>query len=514
MLRRHAQEMLDICSEMSPESPIENIILDSAPGTGKTGAALVAFNSLVHRVVDFFVVVVPRSNLQYQFESDCLDPRFYQGNILRAASNDKNLLRGCDGYITTYQGISANIDLHLSELRGRNFGIIIDETHHLIDEADWGENVYKLIDMARIRIMMTGTFETNNGFIKNINYINGIPDRTNTDKTKWIVYTRQQALNDGVILPIQFAFFDSSGSYMKDEIVTEFDKLGYDKDALRASLKSSAAENILYECGKHWNEYRQSVNKNGKLLTIDSDIATTKRTYEYLKSRGINAEIATSEDNDCHDTIREFKNGPVEALCTCAVAYEGLDVPNISHITLLTHIRGSKSWINQAIARCQRLAPGKDKGYVFAPADAPMLSLVADIQREVAHPAQGRVVDERSRKPNPFASKPKVNPIYTAITGFHIVNDHMTVSMLERKLRKDLDDAICKYLDMKSMADIGLESVKINTATVKRRKLIYDMIRLKINNGRDENGKLMRKHVEEMSIFELQQAISIVLTTR
>lgn len=505
--------MLDLCSSISKDSFIEDIILDATPGSGKTSAALIAFNSLVHRVVDFFVVVVPRTSLRDQFESDCLDDRFYQGNILRAANNDKNLLRGCDGYITTYQAISANLELHLSELNGKSFGIIIDETHHLKDEADWGESVNKLIEMARIRILMTGTFETNNGFIKNIKYINGIPDKTDTDKTKWITYTRQQALDDGVILPIQFAFFDSSGSYSKEDVITEFENLGYDKNALNASLKSSAAENILNECSKHWDSYRSSVNKEGRLLTIDSDVLNTRRTYEYLLSRGVNATISVSEDADSDKNIALFKQGKFDALCSCAKAYEGLDVPSISHIAFLTRIR-SKAWINQAIARCQRLSHGKDKGYVFAPADAPMLSLVADIQREIAHAAKERVVDERSRKPNPFGSKPKVNPIYTAITGFHIVNDHMTVSMLERKLRKDLDDAICKYLDMKSMADIGLESIKINTATVKRRKLIYDMIRLKINNGRDESGKIMRKHVEEMSIFELQQAISIVSTMK
>lgn len=507
--RRHQEDIEIICRDINNGSGIRNIILDATPGSGKTSAALIAFNTLVHKSVDFFVVIVPRISLRDQFESDCLDARFYHGNILRAAQNTKNLLRGCDGYISTYQGVSSDTDLHISELSEKNFGIIVDEVHHLIDEADWGESVYKLIDMAKIRILMTGTFETNNGFIKNIPYINGKPDKTNTDKTRWITYTRQQALDDGVILPIQFAFFNSSGSYIKDDKEVSFDKLGYDRSALSSALKTTAAENILYECGKHWNEYRTTINKKSKLLTIDSNVISTRRTFEYLISRGINATISVSEDSESDENIHLFKNGKFDALCSCAKAYEGLDVPDISHIALLTHIR-SKSWINQAIARCQRLASGKDKGYVFAPADSLLLEVVSDIQHEVIHASKDRQVDERSKNPNPFNTKPRVNPIYTEITGFHIVNDHMTVSGLERKLRKDLDDAICKYLDMKSMADIDGDSVRINTATVKRRKLIYDMIKLKINNGRGEDGKLIRKHVDEMSIFELREAISVV----
>jgi superfamily II DNA or RNA helicase len=508
MLRRHQGDMVDICQEIKAGAPIADINCDICPGSGKTGMALVAFNELVGEVVDFCIVVVPRANLRDQFESDCLDSNFFSGMVLRAAENEPDLLRGCNGYITTYQALSANIELHLKEARGKNFMIICDELHHLIDEAAWGERIYELIKLAKIRVQMTGTFETNNGFIKTIPYKDGLPDKTNTENIRWINYTREQALNDGVILPIQFSFFDSSGAYISGGKQTDFDNIGSDRNALRATLETGGAKKILRECANHWLRYRGEIDRSAQLLTIDATIKQAQSTLMFLREMGIDAEIATSDDDQCHKTIKRFEQGQIKALCTVGTAYEGMNVPPVTHEALLTHIR-TKSWINQAIARVQRCFGGKEKGYVFAPADSLIQDIVNDIQKEIIHEYGERKEPKKPGRPTPEWMKRKVNPIYSEIVGRFDVNDRITVSQYEKMLRKELDSKIKSYLEMQSMVLIDGENEKTNAMTAARRNVIYNTIKMQINNGRDAKGKFIRKHVEEMNIFELQKAIKI-----
>ena len=52
------------------------------------------------------------------------------------------------------------------------------------------------------------------------------------------------------------------------------------------------------------------------------------------------AGIATSHDTaEAIERIEDFKTGQLDILVTIAMAYEGLDVPEVSHIACLTHIR-------------------------------------------------------------------------------------------------------------------------------------------------------------------------------
>jgi len=76
----------------------------------------------------------------------------------------------------------------------------------------------------------------------------------------------------------------------------------------------------------------------------------------------------------------------VDVLVTVAMAYEGLDVPAITHIACLTHIR-SRPWIEQMVARACRVdhAAGPYErlyGYVFCPDDPLLHHCIRKIQQE------------------------------------------------------------------------------------------------------------------------------------
>ncbi|MDH5774216.1 MAG: hypothetical protein OEZ57_04805, partial [Nitrospirota bacterium] len=76
--------------------------------------------------------------------------------------------------------------------------------------------------------------------------------------------------------------------------------------------------------------------------------------------------------------IKAFKrqgSGAIDCLITVAMAYEGLDVPAITHLICLTHIR-TKPWIEQVVHRATRMDPlagpyADQRAYIYAPDDRP-----------------------------------------------------------------------------------------------------------------------------------------------
>jgi len=99
---------------------------------------------------------------------------------------------------------------------------------------------------------------------------------------------------------------------------------------------------------------------------------------------GLHVPIATSEyTTAARETIAAFRRGVYPVLVTVAMAYEGLSVPQVSHIACLTHIR-SVPWLEQCFARANRLAPGKRAGYVYGPADRRFLEAIRMIETEQA----------------------------------------------------------------------------------------------------------------------------------
>jgi hypothetical protein len=152
------------------------------------------------------------------------------------------------------------------------------------------------------------------------------------------------------------------------------------------------------------------------------------------------------------------------------MAYEGLDVPAITHIACLTHIR-SKPWIEQMIARATRFdgeaGPWEEQmAYVYVPDDRFMNAIIANMQDEQQSVVKTRSEDfDESQLPLPERAAPEernsIVPVGSAGHGrrWNRVGQHApqvsthkvparTPSQLEADLR-DKIQAYCKKLDVK-----------------------------------------------------------------
>ena len=117
----------------------------------------------------------------------------------------------------------------------------------------------------------------------------------------------------------------------------------------------------------------------GKLLVVAPDQVNARRYADTLRGwipagQGATVQLATSDERDAHQTLARFRlRAEPSVLVTVAMAYEGLDAPEVAVVAALTHIR-SRAWLEQMIARATRVDPNAgpyagQRALVFHPDD-------------------------------------------------------------------------------------------------------------------------------------------------
>jgi superfamily II DNA or RNA helicase len=423
-LRRHQDEFYQICKRIQAGAQIKKILMLVTPGGGKSLIPVIAAAQLIPNpnsgsniqgtIADSICWVVPRLNLQKQAEDNFEDCYFknllgHQHRIM-ANNNEPNPCKGMSGYAATYQAITASPDLHAQEIRRKRYILVLDEFHHVEEDGAWHRALQPLVDNAVLVILVTGTGER--GDRKPIAFMpykatpSGLtPNLSSSEDTVVIEYTRGQALREGAIVPLHFEWGDGEAKWIDEQgqecSVESLAEAGdYRGIALRTALSTGYAEQLLTKCVDNWKSHKKS-NHRSKLLVLAPSIATALQYLEWLHKLGIKALKATSDESkEAQVAIKRFKKHyyygdakAVDALVTVAMAYEGLDVPAITHVACLTNIR-SKPWLEQSWARAARVdreaGDFKKTGLIYLPDDQLATKCVQDIIAE-----QGPILRER-----------------------------------------------------------------------------------------------------------------------
>lgn len=455
MLRKHQQDFDVVCQDILAGMPITRIILSVTPGGGKSLIPVIASHRLIPRIADALCWVVPRQSLQYQAEETFVRPsvRSLIGHTtcIRASTNEIDPCRGYAGYVTTYHAITADPLLHANEFGRKRYIIVLDEPHHLDDGGVWHQAIQPLIDRAALVILMSGTWERNDqrpiAFVPYRSPADGIltPDLAPTSTTAVIRYSRTDALRDQAIKPLQFygidghaEWFDAAGDLCStDSLADTNDSLL--SDAIHTALRTDYAHDLLRRCVSDWRAVQRERDPYAKLLVVAATIAQARAYLAYLSSDlGCpRAEIATSLDSQAaQDAIQRYKQPPsdpnhLDALVTVAMAYEGLDVPEITHLACLTHIR-SRPWIEQMCARAVRVVtsvPYTDQtGCIYGPDDPLLWQCLEAIRAEQApflrdRPATVPLTGSGTSSGDAQPGRGDILPIASAATrerGFHL----------------------------------------------------------------------------------------------
>ena len=160
--------------------------------------------------------------------------------------------------------------------------------------------------------------------------------------------------------------------------------------ALYTALSTRYAHQLLDAAVQDWQAHKRE-NPRSKLLVVAASTAAAREYVRHLKQAGIAADIATSlESEQALRNIERFRKvgtpDAVDVLVTVQMAYEGLDVPSITHLACLTHIR-SRPWIEQMFARATRYDPQgpayeEQAAYAYVPDDPLIMRIIRDLAEE------------------------------------------------------------------------------------------------------------------------------------
>lgn len=400
-LRKHQSEFKQIIGSILSGATVRNIYCHVTPGGGKSLLPIMAGKLIEAGLADKLIWIAPRLSLTDQAEREFINPHFRtmfnHCLTIRSSTNENNPCRGLDGFSTTYNAVGMDEDLLAEQFQAYRYILIIDEFHHIQEDSLWHKKIAPLFALAKYRVMMTGTLQR--GDDTRIAFVpyRGIgktasPFLQDGKETAVIKYNRSDALAEKAIIPLAFHLSDGSAEWEDNRgrkiKVSSLDKMNEEdaNKALYTALKTEYADELLSHGIAHWQEHRKS-HKSAKCLVVTSNITEAKRHIGNLSGIAARCDIATSEDSVAAlKVINKMKAGKLDVIVTVAMAYEGLNIPEISHIICLTRIR-SVPWIEQMTARANRIDPAAGRydeqiGHIFAPADPLFKQVMAKIEAE------------------------------------------------------------------------------------------------------------------------------------
>ncbi|MCI0755392.1 DEAD/DEAH box helicase [Teichococcus vastitatis] len=252
----------------------------------------------------------------------------------------------------------------------------------------WSRALLPLLECAAVRLLLSGTLERADGRgILWLPYREGSKARTrevDLDAPGWAVvgYSRAQALAERAVLPVTFGALDGEASWRSEEgqEVGPHRLSGFHPDettrpALFTALRTGFAEALLRQAFLTTRALRSRRRRErglspsaaapglGKLLVVAPDQATARYYLSVLRGwvppeqAEASVGLATSDCPGSPQLLAAFRLRPEPSiLVTVAMAYEGLDVPEVAVVAALTHIR-SRPWLEQMVARATRIDP-------------------------------------------------------------------------------------------------------------------------------------------------------------
>ena len=498
-LRKHQAEVVAACREILDGSPIREIILSVTPGGGKSFVPVILADNLIPAVVEKLCWVVPRNALKYQGEAEFLNARWGTSCRIRAVDGPQELSRGCDGFITTYQAVGQNPEAYAAEFRKHRYILFLDEFHHVAQGSEWHMAFRGMVCNAALVVKASGTLSRGDGEkIAFLQYkANGTPDLSDCSIQRCITYSRSQAIRDGAILRVEFKTVDGTSEWEELDGTRLTSNLSGEESAkaLFTALRTEFADQLLEAALQEFMEIGGAYPA-AKMLVVAPNIGIAKAYYDYLAREGLFTRIATSADTPAaRRNIEDFKRGVYHTLVTVAMAYEGLNVPEVSVICCLTHIR-SVPWLEQCFARANRPAPGKPRAVVYAPADWSFKKAVRMIEQEQAVPANaddqlefgtaGQEPGEGGGEPRPWIIPVGSQAHIDGVRQNSVPAEKLppcTPSEAEKILRKNIHSAVSEYLDSQRPG-----------ARQAQQKILYRRMRTIVN-----------KPVPEMSQAELEK---------
>lgn len=378
------------------------------PGGGKSGMIKCIIHEGIRRGVRRFLVVVPRKSLRRQMIDDLRSDSF--GGRLDAGqeTHERALFGNYQITVITYHRLVSETAKFLRFASVERSFLFLDEVHHLagreeddgkedIDEADvdaavsWEDAVLPVSRAAEFTLAVSGTPYRGDG--RPIPFLSYDADGAPLFD---IVYTRASAIADGSCRPINFRMVDGVVEFERFrkewEVTLSDTPRVLERNALHTVLGDPAYRNwVLDTALKDWFAYRLRTGHESKAIILAPSQKVAIEIQLLIERKfGLKVALAISEKKNAHEHLTAFRNPNArvfDVLVTVQMAYEGLDVPAVTHIVCLSRFR-KRGWLEQAFARATRIdrkcnIPAADQtAFIYVPNDPQIQRIIDGLMEE------------------------------------------------------------------------------------------------------------------------------------
>lgn len=296
--------------------------------------------------------------------------------------------------------LQANVDSCMTNPEGGEFNVdlliertILDDASEATALALWGDVVRDaigpMVDASRLVLVMSGTLKRHKG-----GRVPFVEYDANRVAIRDIDYSRREALEEQAIIATDFRLFDGEAVYhhlgrRHERRLSEPTNERQQKYALRTCLDDTGyRDRMALAALREWMVYRDTVYPSRAIVVCDSQAAAKHMAKVIVRELRVPVALAISDLRDSAKVIENFrKRREGDVLVTVGMAYEGLDVPDCTHLVFLRALR-AEGWLEQAFARVTRINPKcslpahKQRATVTVPDDPKMRAFVDEILDE------------------------------------------------------------------------------------------------------------------------------------
>lgn len=372
--RKWQTEFLREWDDREPHAPF---MLIAIPGGGKTMAALEACRRWMAAGSDRRVIfVVPTDNLREQWKDEAAN----FGISLQTKEFGTNFKHGFQGAVVTYY-LVANQPLVFRKLCSvAPTMVVLDEIHHCGDEAHFGNGITTAFELAKERLLMSGTpwksdgrsipfvkYDGNGYAVGNFSY--DYPRALNEDVVRYLVFDHakgsirndctgetefiSQEISDNDAAQRLKKLLDPNGDYVKEQIVSAHRKLV---------------------------EVRKSIPDAAALAACIDQFHAVKVAALIREVTGCEPSVIVSDTDIENDSVKEFRKSRKEWLVAVRKVSEGTDIKRLQVLCYLTNTT-SELFFRQLVGRVSRVRGLEDfEAYVYLPADPRLIRCAQNIE--------------------------------------------------------------------------------------------------------------------------------------
>lgn len=390
----------------------KSFLLIVIPGGGKTMAAMEACRRWLQAGPDRrMVVVVPTDNLREQWREEAV--KF--GVQLQTKEFGTNFKDGFRGGVATYHYVANNSALFRKLCSAAPTIVVFDEVHHCGDEAHFGRGITEAFELARERLLLSGTAWRTDGtpipFVKYDASGHAVAD---------FAYDYPRALNEEVV---RYIAFDYSRGSITNDATGETTTLSSEASEEQAAwaLGRLLDPNGLFVreqirmAHAHLVSLRASGIRRAAAMAACIDQPHAVEVARVIREvTGCNPSIIVSDSDLENDTVREFRGSDTEWLVTVRKVSEGTDIKRLQVLCWLTNTT-SELFFRQLIGRVSRYTGGDDQqSMVFLPADPRLVACAKNIEA-----AQVRALKEEFDRDRPEVDRDKREPRHDSFSTAH-----------------------------------------------------------------------------------------------